>query len=430
MTPTNSPKNSRPKSSRPRRLRPRRGSLLIAAVSGRALAQAAVEAGYEPLVADFFADADTQAMAAACRKLKGDIGRGFQWRSLGPALAALAKAAPSPVLGLVYGSGFEDRAHLLTRIAECWPLLGNDAETVTQIKAPEAFFGTLDALGIAHPATQTKRPAKGAGWVAKRRGGAGGSHVVPGRLQGADSYAYFQRFVEGRAISVLFVGNGRAGRVLGFSEQWTAPAPGRLWRYGGAVRPAAVPDAAAEAMTRAVARLVPAFRIRGLASADFVLAGGRPYLLEINPRPGATLDIFAGAAKPVLDLHVDAVTVGKLPRETLAFEGAAAAAILHAPRALFVPRNMVWPAWVADRPGPGERIDKQRPICTVLARAGTKGRAQRLVETRKASLMAKLQKPSRGKHCEQQEERRKCKTSDENAEHQYPGGAAGARPHR
>jgi predicted ATP-grasp superfamily ATP-dependent carboligase len=266
--------------------------------------------------------------------------------------------------------------------------------------------------------------------VAKRRGGAGGSHVVPGRLRREAPQVYFQRFVKGRAISVLFVGNAKSCRVLGFSEQWTAPAPRRLWRYGGAVRPASAPDTAAEEMAQAVARLTPAFRIRGLASADFVLDGEQPYLLEINPRPGATLDIFAGAAKPVLNLHLDAVLDGRLPWKPPVFEGAAAAAILHAPKALIVPRSMTWPAWVADRPKPGERIDKQRPICTLLARAGTKGRAKRLVETRQSSLLAKIQKLSRGDDCEQQEERRKCKTSDENVEPQYPGRAAGARPYR
>jgi len=80
---------------------------LIAAVSGRALAASARRAGLTPLVADFFADADTQELAPAHRKLPGDIARGMTWKALAPALDALAEAAPSPVLGLVYGSGFE-----------------------------------------------------------------------------------------------------------------------------------------------------------------------------------------------------------------------------------------------------------------------------------------------------------------------------------
>ncbi|MET0301922.1 MAG: hypothetical protein ABW010_04740 [Methyloceanibacter sp.] len=47
---------------------PRDGSsLLIASVSARALAEAARRAGFTPLVADFFADADTQDAAHAFR---------------------------------------------------------------------------------------------------------------------------------------------------------------------------------------------------------------------------------------------------------------------------------------------------------------------------------------------------------------------------
>jgi len=400
VPPTDLPKRSSPKG---------RGALLIAAISGRALARAAVEAGFEPLVADFFADTDTQELAQACRKMPGDIGRGYQWRSLGPALTALAKQAQAPVLGLVYGSGFEDRTSLLARIAEHWPLLGNDAATVETVKAPETFFATLDALGIPHPVTVTARPAKSAGWIAKRRGGAGGSHVVRGRLPRGATNVYYQALMEGRAVSALFVANGRNARVLGFSEQWTAPAPRKPWRYGGAVRPVSLSGAAVAAMEHAVARATKAFGLRGLASADFVLAENQPQLLEINPRPGATLDIFAGAVKPLLNLHLDAVLNGKLPWKTLMFEGAAASGVLHAPATVIVPRNMKWPLWSADLPKPGERIDKQRPICTVLARAGTQGQAKRLVHARKASLLAKIKK-LKGEQREQEEDRRKCDT--------------------
>ena len=80
-----------------------------------------------PLVADFFADDDTREIAHACRKLD-DLKRGFQWKTLEPALEALAEEAPSPPLGVICGAGFEDRTHLLAKIAERWPLLGNGTE--------------------------------------------------------------------------------------------------------------------------------------------------------------------------------------------------------------------------------------------------------------------------------------------------------------
>src|SRR3990170_8865443 len=167
-------------------------SLLIAAISARALAQTARRAGFTPLVADFFADTDTQEAAHACRKLKGGIERGLRGESLLRALEALAELAPSPLLGFVFGAGFEDRPELLALIAKSWPLLGNHAATVKRLKAPEVFFAELDRLGIPHPLTASERPAKGAGWLAKKRGGAGGSHIVPSRRMKGAPHVYYQ----------------------------------------------------------------------------------------------------------------------------------------------------------------------------------------------------------------------------------------------
>ena len=142
----------------PRNSQAEKPSLLIAAISARSLAQSARRAGFTPLVADFFADTDTQEAAHACRKLRG-IERGMQWRSLCRALDALAERAPSPIAGFVYGAGFEDRPELLKPIAERWPLLGNDADTVRRIKAPKIFFAALDRLGIPHPKTAEQAAA-------------------------------------------------------------------------------------------------------------------------------------------------------------------------------------------------------------------------------------------------------------------------------
>ncbi len=60
-------------------------------------------------------------------------------------------------------------------------------------------------------------------------------------------------------------------------------------------------------MISAVAGVARAFRIKGLASADFLVRDEEALLLEINPRPGATLDIFDCGATPLLRLHLDAV---------------------------------------------------------------------------------------------------------------------------
>ena len=391
----------------PRSSRPEPRSLLIAAISGRQLAASARRAGLTPLVADFFADADTQKLAHACYKLPGDIGRGMTWRSLSPTLFSVADAAPSPVLGLVYGSGFEDRPELLTLIAKYWPVLGNDAGTVAHIKAPESFFAVLNRLGIKHPSTTVEPPPHEAGWLTKRIGGAGGSHIVPSRLNSRSRKVYYQERVEGRPVSALFVANGHHARVLGFSEQWTAPATRSPWRYGGSVRPASLPAPLGRAMTSAVKSLAREFKLKGLGSADFLVNGEDALLLEINPRPGATIDIFDSGRSPLIQLHLDALMDGKLPRQRLKFSDAKASAIVYAKNSIAVPPRMTWPDWVADRPKPSEWIDKNRPICTVWARARTQGRAKRLVEQRIKKVLSGFR--SRGEEGEQ--ERRDCRSA-------------------
>jgi uncharacterized protein len=357
-----------------------------------------------PLVADFFADADTGRIAQSCLKLDGDLKRGLSWKLLAPALETLAKAAPSPLLGVVYGAGFEDRPKLLTKLAERWPLIGNAASTVERVKAPKRFFGELDRLGVPHPRTITEPPPPqedgwlATKWLVKRQGGAGGSHVVTSQIgagarRKAEPRVYYQEEIEGRAVSALFVGNGDRARVLGFSEQWTAPTKATRWRYGGAVRPAALsPDLEAR-MTECVERVAKAFELKGLGSADFLVsdeenAEGPALLLEINPRPGATLDIFDSEAEPLLRFHLDAVLEHRLPDDSLRLPEASAAAIVYARERITVSMTMDWPDWTADRPNYGECIDKNRPICTVLARSGTKAEAKRLVEERILIILA------------------------------------------
>ena len=406
----------------PKRSHANQSSLLIAAVSGRALAQAARRAGYIPLVADFFADQDTEALCHASLKVAGDMRDGFEGDFLFHALDALADAAPSPLLGVVYGAGFEDRPELLTRLASRWPLLGSDAATVARLKDSAEFFSTLERLGVACPHTIVMSPKSMSGWLCKKRGGAGGSHVGRDAVGAQDRY--YQERLNGRAISALFVGDGDRAEVIGFSEQWTAPRRGAPFRYGGAVQPANLMHAQAEEMARSVERVTHAFGISGLASSDFIVNPDGAFLLEINPRPGATLDVFDRDA-PLLRVHLDAIIHRTLPNYAPSGD-ASAAAIVYAAEGLTIPPAIAWPEWVGDRPKPGEWIDKERPICTVAARASSAEDAKRLVEARTATILAALSGRSGDRENGQEDGRKDSPRRLAEREHHGRAGRAGA----
>src|SRR5262249_49877816 len=177
--------------------------VLIAAISGRALAASARRAGYVPLVADFFGDEDTLALAQAHVRLDTSIARGMVADELMDALGTLATARHPA--GTVCGTGFEDRPDILARVAERWRLLGNSAETVARIKDPLAVAALCRDRATPHPQTVLGRPADGRGWLAKRRGGAGGTHVTSAEITSNEQADYFQRRVDGTPVSALML---------------------------------------------------------------------------------------------------------------------------------------------------------------------------------------------------------------------------------
>jgi predicted ATP-grasp superfamily ATP-dependent carboligase len=355
--------------------------VLIAAQSGRALAAAARRAGYVPLVADLFGDLDTRELAGAVAVVPGDLARGFERAGLLAALDRLA-AGRAPV-GLVVGSGFERRPALLRALAG-HGLLGNAAATVARLKDPFAFAALCRDCDVPHPPVALV-PGEGA-WLRKRAGGAGGGHVRPAAGRAVRPPHYLQRAVAGTPVSALFLADGRRSLTLGFSEQWCAPAPRRPYRYGGAVRPAALAPATQQALREATDRLARAAGLVGLNSADFRVRPDGFDLLEINPRPGATLDLFADAAG-LFQWHLDACR-GRLPAGPPGFAGAAAAAVVYAPRPLVLPDDFAWPAWTADRQPPGLPVPLQAPLCSVLATAADAAAARALVEHRAACILA------------------------------------------
>jgi predicted ATP-grasp superfamily ATP-dependent carboligase len=185
--------------------------------------------------------------------------------------------------------------------------------------------------------------------------------------------------------------------VLGFSEQWTAPKRGAKWRYGGAVQPAELSPELERRLTGYIEAAARAFGLKGLGSGDFLVDGEEARLIEINPRPGATLDIFDSEANPLLHLHLQSVLEGMLPMAPLPLGEATATAIVYAPAPIEAAPGMVWPDWTSDQPKPGERIDKNRPLCTVVARARSGREAKRLVEERRDMILLACRNKDGGK---------------------------------
>jgi len=356
----------------------RSAAVLIAAQTGRALAQSARACGYTPLVVDLFADDDTRAAAADAVAVSA-----LDEEALLPALARLAHGRRP--LGVVCGAGFEDRPALLDAIAQRHRIIGNSHASVRAVKDPRALAEACARLGVPHPAISLGA-APDDGWLRKRIGGAGGEHIAQAVAGVTPAEGcYVQRRVTGQPVAALFLADGERAMMLGLSRQWTDPAPGQPFRYGGAAQPAALPPGQMSMLRTGLDGLTRAFGLRGLNSADLLARDDGFFLLEINPRPGATLDLFP--ASRLFALHVAACNgrlPGSPPREPLP----TAAATVYAAAAVTPPAGFAWPDWASDRQAGGVAVGAGQPLCSVRA-AGDD--AEATVRRRAAEIIAAVE---------------------------------------
>ena len=359
--------------------------LIVVAQSARALASAAKRAGYAPLAIDVFGDDDTRAISRATITLEGGLSQGLRRLALIDAVRTFVRRYD--VFGAVYGSGFEHQPALIAALAREVRVYGSNARALSRAKDPVTVALACARSHAAHPQIDFERPADCDGWLTKFRGGAGGGHVSIASRKTAMAHGdYFQRRVDGRSVSALYVGDGACAKIVGLSQQWTCPSSHAPFRYGGSVGPIDISPDRREEIEIAVAAVTRAFGVVGLASADFVVSDDVAWFIEVNPRPGATLDIFDRDEDPLLARHVEACE-GRMTTPA-ARTGCRAAEIVYARGDIACPPRTEWPDWVADRPAGGTKIAAGDPICTVFAAAPDAEAASRLIADRAQEIGA------------------------------------------
>lgn len=367
--------------------------VVIVGIAARGLAAAARRAGLRALVLDLFGDDDTRELAVAAIPLRRTGDFAIDLVDLHEQLAIHAL----PGTPVVLGTGFEHQPEVVEQLAERFSLVGNGRQTLAWTKEPMMLSRLLHNLGIPHPAVFGERAPAGMATLEKRIGGSGGWHVQHASQTRGRGW-YLQQELSGRTVSALFLGNGRAARLLAFSEQWCEPSEDTPYRYGGAVGPIRLAPAIETSVEAALNAITAATGIVGLASADLILDGDDWSLIEINPRPGASLDVFDHAPlPPLLRLHLEACQ-GQLPDFGLLDPGTAGqvrgACVFYAPFS-FEMRLDPLPDWVADRPPQGTRIETGEPICTLFAAGRDVREVRDVLARRKDQLWRDLSMASR-----------------------------------
>ncbi len=348
--------------------------IACAAISARALVEAAAADGVATVALDLFGDADTCRHASAWHPIGNPVTLCIE-RS--PLLAALdALASQGGVDGWVAGSGFDGEPDLLLAAAERLPLFGTTPAAMHRLRDPREFFERLDTLEIDHPEVGFEPPATPEHWLLKDARSCGGWGVRPwgGPSAANDSGPgrYWQRRLAGQPMSATFIGNGREAVLLGFNRQLVREIGEHPFVFGGIVGPVSVDESVRSAITRAVGALTAEFGVVGLASLDFLNDGGRARVLELNPRPPASLvlypDLHGGGP---FRAHMNACRHGVLPQAPPPANSVRGQAIVYADAPLWLhaaaaARIADWPG-ACDLPRAGTRFSPGEPICSVSA---------------------------------------------------------------
>ncbi|MCF7964837.1 MAG: ATP-grasp domain-containing protein [Methylobacter tundripaludum] len=359
-------------------------TILIVAGSGRMLAQAAKNAGLKPLVIDLFADLDTQDCAEDFRQVKS-----LAEQDLAPAVDCFIERYA--VTHAIYGSGFECYPESLYYLNNRLIILGNHPDVFARQLDKPAFFSTLDQLNIPYPELVFSVPEYVDDWLLKPMQGQGGVGIK--RYHADDETkepVYWQKFQAGTPHSVLFLADGQQMQVIGFNRQWpVCLSETQEFVFSGVVNRCDLSDVHKAVITDWLEQMVPAFRLKGLNSLDFIHADDCGYVLEINPRPSASMQLYD---QDLLSRHIQAC----LGRNSVAYCAAwrdyhSAYQVVYADHDLTIPDRFEWPDWCMDLPKPGNMCRAGQPLCSIIAHQKNSRSVVEQLRTKQQLIISKLE---------------------------------------
>jgi len=376
--------------------------LAIVGASTRAAAASARRAGFQPLAADLFADADLRAMATTTRIAPYPEGFLDWMRAIEPR-------------AWMYTGALENHPERVDQLAWIAPLWGNPGDVLERVRSPHEVASALSHAGLRFPETRDLAdglPRNGS-WLAKTCRGASGSGVhalsdrgregewekgkgdasttsreSPSLPLSSSPRLYYQQRVAGRPCAAAFVAEDGDAMLLGVTRQLI----GEPWlgahgfQYAGSIGPLPI-DGTVEATIRGIGRVVAEqFELAGVFGVDFILDGDQVWVVEVNPRYTASMEICERiSGLNVIGLHARlfqgnaniSLSAGDARAPTRSAAASHGKAILFAKRDIKISQlfaevslaealRMPWPT-LADVSPAGTIIEVGRPILTVFA---------------------------------------------------------------
>jgi predicted ATP-grasp superfamily ATP-dependent carboligase len=194
-------------------------------------------------------------------------------------------------------------------------------------------------------------------------------------------------------MSALFLADGRGAALVGVSRQIVRALGPRPYVFRGCIGPVALPSAAHRELAAMLDALVVDFGLRGLNGLDFLLEGERLAVLELNPRPSASMDLYRGTLPHGLVRAHVAAAAGRLPAVQATLAGIRGFEVVYASHRsrLADPAALACHDWCHDRPTAPLELGWGEPVCTVSAAGATAAEVEAQLAARRRQIRSLLE---------------------------------------
>ncbi len=274
--------------------------------------------------------------------------------------------------------GLENYPDVIDRLALVRPIWGNDSTALRRCRDP--FFLSQLFADNRLLCPKVARVPNHLCTLQKPLRSAGGAHIgfVPATAAAAPGF-YYQQYIDGRSYAAIFCALAGSVETLGVTEQligepWLNAKP---FRYAGSIGPVDLGRSVHLELQRMASALCIACGLRGLFGIDFVVNDDGAWLIEVNPRYTASVEVLELATGLQSFAYQRAAFTGQAIEHAKPFsKKMIAKAILFALQPLSFPDPKLafsdLKIEIADIPNVGESIEEGWPILTLFARGASR----------------------------------------------------------
>ena len=280
----------------------------------------------------------------------------------------------------------ENHPRVLQKLTTRTTLLAPAVDQIARMRDPLDLQAVLPSSSCRYPrtfASNQRLPQDKTRWLKKPIASAAGQGIHAfntTHTSSPDPTMIIQEQISGRSISVSFLMHPARTDVLGCTEQLLGhrELQANEFQYCGSIGPLHIPPSINKKLQELGQFLQHEYSLRGLIGVDLILHDDQLWLIEINPRYTASMELFESQFnRSMIQLHLDSfskhpATFNRIDHDNMHY----GKAVLFARETTQVPNEFqsIWQAalncqqpTVADLPPIGAIVQAGHPLFTIFA---------------------------------------------------------------